>query len=291
MGTAHRARLAGFFLVLALTLVSVPAFAQVDFSGEWYSLWYEDRQEYGSGPDIGDYTGMPVNDANRMRADSEDASWYALPEWQCRPHGVEYMTYGMSDLRISKIVNPITGRLIGFNMHWLRSAVDRDIWLDGRPHPSEYSFRTLEGFSTGTWQGDSLIISVTHSVEDYIRRNGLQRSELSTVTQYLFMDGDFLTWTNIVYDPAYLTEPLIRNLSYRRVPHQQLPAYPCTVVVEEIRERGEVPHHLEGNPYLTEFAAERDLPFEATRGGAETMYPEYQLKLRELYEAAPRQEP
>jgi hypothetical protein len=33
---------------------------------------------------------------------------------------------------------------------------------------------------------------------------------------------------------------------------------------------------------LTEFATKRELPLEAVRGGAETMYPEYQQKLKEL---------
>jgi hypothetical protein len=266
-----------------LTLVNVPLFAQVDFTGEWFHLWYEDPQEYGSGPNIGDYTGMPVNDANRMRGDTEDASWYAQPAWQCRPHGVEYMTYGMSDVRISKIIDPITGRLIGYRMHWLRSARDREIWLDGRPHPSKFAPHTLEGFSTGVWEGDTLVITVTHTIGDYIRRDGLQRSPESVITQHLFMDGDFLTWSNVVYDPGYLTEPLIRNTSYRRVPHQQIPAYPCPTVTEEVRPNGWVAHYLPGtNPYLPEFAAKRGLPLEATRGGAETIYPEYQSRLKQL---------
>ena len=49
--------------VTLLIVLNVPLFGQVDFSGEWFHLWYEDPQEYGSGPNIGDYTGMPVNDA------------------------------------------------------------------------------------------------------------------------------------------------------------------------------------------------------------------------------------
>ena len=37
-----------------------------------------------------------------------------------------------------------------------------------------------------------------------------------------------------------------------------------------------VPHHLPGsNPWVREFAEEYGLPYEATRGGAETLYPEY----------------
>lgn len=37
---------------------------------------------------------------------------------------------------------------------------------------------------------------------------------------------------------------------------------------------------LETNPFLSEFHAKYGLPAEAARGGAETMYPEYQLKIR-----------
>ena len=42
-----------------------------------------------------------------------------------------------------------------------------------------------------------------------------------------------------------------------------------------------VPHYLPGqNPFLHEFADYYGLPFEATRGGKETLYPEYQEKLK-----------
>ncbi len=38
----------------------------------------------------GDYTGLPINEAARMRRETYDASVFALPEWQCRPHGVDF---------------------------------------------------------------------------------------------------------------------------------------------------------------------------------------------------------
>ena len=51
-------------------------------------------------------------------------------------------------------------------------------------------------------------------------------------------------------------------------------------VVEVERPLGAVPHHLPGaNTFLNEFADKYKLPFEATRGGAETMYPEYVQKI------------
>lgn len=271
------------FLVL---FFSTGAFAQVDFSGEWFSVPYEDPMDRRGGPEIGDYSELPINEANRFRGGTNDPSSFAVPEWQCRPHGVDWITFGLSDMRIDKVIDPVTGRLIAYKLHWLRSGFDRYIWLDGRPHPSAYAPHTWEGFSTAMWQGDSLVITVTHAIEDYYRRNGIMRTSDSKMTQILFMDGDWLTWTTIAYDPAYLTEPLIRNASYRRVQHQQMPAYPCPTVVEEVRPKGTVPHFPPGaNPYLSEFATKRGLPLETVRGGAETTYPEYQKKLKELMKA------
>src|ERR1041385_3017491 len=124
--------------VLLLAIRATPALAQVDFSGEWFSIPYEDPMDRRGGPEIGDYTGLPINDANRMRGDTHDPSSFALPEWQCRPHGVDWITFGLSDLRIDKVIDPTTGRLTAWHLHWLRSAYDRYIWMDGRPHPSEY---------------------------------------------------------------------------------------------------------------------------------------------------------
>jgi hypothetical protein len=44
-----------------------------------------------------------------------------------------------------------------------------------------------------------------------------------------------------------------------------------------------VPGFLPGqNPFLTQYADEVGLPLEAVRGGAETTYPEYRAKLRQM---------
>lgn len=47
------------------------------------------------------------------------------------------------------------------------------------------------------------------------------------------------------------------------------------------RAPGKVPHYLPGeNPFLSEFANKYHIPLEAVLGGAETMYPEYQQKMK-----------
>ena len=49
------------------------------------------------------------------------------------------------------------------------------------------------------------------------------------------------------------------------------------------RPYGWVPHHLPGtNTVVQEFSQEYGVPFDASRGGAETMYPEYRKKLQQM---------
>src|SRR5438094_213605 len=59
----------------------------------------------------------------------------------------------------------------------------------------------MEGFSTGKWEGNMLRITTTHMKEDYLRRNGVSRSSFATLSEPLFVHGDYLTWTTIIYDP------------------------------------------------------------------------------------------
>jgi hypothetical protein len=270
------------FAVLLLVCVfaaSAPAFAQVDFTGEWAPRFYEDQPERVAGPELGDYLGLPITDAARMRADTWNAAIQTLPEWQCRPHSADYIWRGPSNLHIWKEVDPVTREITAFHAEWLRS-VDNIYYLDGRPHPSPNAAHTWGGFATAKWEGNVLTVTVTHLKEGYVRRNGVPRSDLATVTEHWIRHGNWLTVVTIVNDPVYLSEPFIRSTDYELDEHQLVPPYPCDVVEEVDRPKGVVPSFLpDSNPSLHDFAAARNLPFEATRGGAETMYPEYRKKL------------
>jgi glyoxylase-like metal-dependent hydrolase (beta-lactamase superfamily II) len=268
----HRSTVSGIFLIV-IACAAAPASAQVDFSGEWAPRMWEDQPERVPGPELGDYLGIPINEAARLRAESWDASIQTLPEWQCRPHSADYIWRGPSNLRISKEVDPVSREITAFHAEWLRS-VDRAIYLDGRPHPPADALHTWAGFSTAKWNGDVLTVTVTHLKEGYLRRNGLPRSDKATLTEHWIRNGDILTVMTIINDPVYLTEPFVRTTDYELDLRQQVPPYPCGVVQEVDRKKGEIPSFLPGaNPYTTEFATRHKLPAAATRGGADTMFP------------------
>jgi len=269
------------FAIAVIALMSLPAFAQMDLSGEWGPRFHEEQPERLGGPEIGDYLGIPINDAARLRADSWDASLLTLPEHQCKPHPADYGVRGPANLRIWKEVDKDSQQLIAYHTHISWQAPERTIWMDGRPHPPEYAAHTWQGFSTGKWEGDVLTVTTTHLKAGWIRRNGIPRSDRGTLTEHWIRHGDYLTLVSIVNDPAYLTEPFIRTTNWVLDPRQQIAPYPCEAVVEVDRPKGSVPHHLPGsNAFLGEFPKRHDLPDGAARGGAETMYPEYQGKMK-----------
>jgi len=126
-----------------------------------------------------------------------------------------------------------------------------------------------------------LTITTTHLKIGWIRRNGIPRSDRATVVEHWIRHENYLTWVVIVTDPVYLTEPFIRSTDFVADPDQQIAPYPCESVVEIQRPRGAVPHHLPGtNTFIAEFADKHNIPREAARGGAETMYPEYRETMK-----------
>ena len=281
MHDARSARFVGIALFVFASLSSVPAFAQIDFSGQWGQRYYEDQEERAPGGELGDYTGLPLNDAARMRADTWDAAIYGLNEWQCRPHSAVYMWRSVHPARIWKELEPITGEIIAIHANF-HDLIERVVYMDGRPHPPEEAAHTWAGFSTGKWEGNMLTVTTTHLKDYIIRRDGVPVSDRTTMIEHWMRHGDFLTIVQIVTDPVYLTEPFIQTtdfvLDLGIVDAPEL----CEVEEEADHPQGWVPHRLPGaSSEEEEFAKKHGLPIEAVRGGAETMYPDYRAKLKQ----------
>jgi len=202
-------------LLFAALLISAPAFAQVDFSGSWAPLYHEDLPDRIPGPELGDYLGLPLNDAARLRADSYDADRISVvPEYECRPHSSDYSMRGLANMRVDTIRDPVTQRIIAFHTRINFQEMERTIWLDGRAHPSEYAAHTWQGFSTGSWEDNMLDIYTTHLKESYLKRNGVPRSDKATFTEHWVRHGNYLTVATVVTDPVFMTEPLVRTQTW-----------------------------------------------------------------------------
>jgi glyoxylase-like metal-dependent hydrolase (beta-lactamase superfamily II) len=273
MGAVTRTAVAS--IVLLITLAAGQAFAQRDLSGEWSARYHEDQEHRIPGPALGDYTGLPINDAARLKADSWDASILSLREHQAKPHPSTYSLRGPANIRITKEFDPVTQETIAYELFGTFGQATRTIWLDGRPHPPPYAAHTWAGFSTGRWEGDMLTVNTTHFKVGWIQRNGVAHSDQATMTEHFIRHGDLLTVVTFVDDPVYLEEPFVRSSNFVLNPSQEIGRSQFDVVDEIAgHPKGYVPHHLPGSPEaqlkLTEFATRHGLPVEAVRGGAET---------------------
>ena len=260
-------------------LVSAPVFAQgqveaaaaatrgqiIDLAGSWANRLHEDWIERAPGPHIGDYSGLPINDEARAYADLYQVSMQNMPERQCILYTSQYIVMGPQNLRIEPEVDPISGAIVALHMTGTVDRAPHTVWMDGRAHPSKNAPHTPGGFSTGVWQGGTVVAQTTHLKAGLVWRNGVPHSDQATITEYYARHGDMLTITMILNDPIYYEEPFIRNATFELDPQTRVLPEPCEPQVEIPRAPGVVPHYLPGeNPYLNEFA--RDIQ-PATRSG------------------------
>ena len=271
----------GGLVVMLAVLAGAPAYAQRDLAGEWAALYHEDQPHRIPGPELGDYTGLPINDAGRLKADSWDASILTLREHQAKPHPSTYSLRGPANIRIRRELDPVTQQTIGYEVFGTFGQATRMLWLDGRPHPPAHAAHTWAGFSTARWDGDALTVFTTHLKAGWLQRNGVAHSDQATMTERFIRHGNVLTVVSIVDDPIYLEEPFIRTTNWVLNPGMEIRRTQFDVVDEVAgRQKGEVPHYLPGSPdalqKLKEFASRHGLPPAAARGGAASTYPEYQ---------------
>ena len=252
-----------------------------DIAGEW--RLDNNEQDTTAQPPLGDYLGIPFNDAGRMRSDTTAESIWGTPEYQCRPHSAPHQWRGLGGARILKEQDPLTRSISVYHIQFMRS-LDRPVFMDGRAHPPAYAPHTWTGFSTGEWVGNTLKITTTHLKDGYLKRGGPQTSDMLTMTEYLTRHDEILTIVTEVDDPIYMDEPYIESTTYTYDTTSTVATETCNA--SSFAENGGtdrhwVPHFLPGqNTALGEWLKTSDwIPVEPTRGGVKTIYPEYRATL------------
>ena len=273
--------------MLALVLLAVSsasALAQTELAGSGAARNHEDALERGGGPYAVDYTGLPLNEDGRAKALSYSTSQLSMIERQCGMWPPFYLAMGPFGMKIWNETDPVTGTTIALKIGAWEDKALQTIWMDGRPHPSKNAPHERGGFTTGTWEGTTLVAYTTHLKAGSIRRNGAPSSDEASMTTYFIRHGDLLTAVEIVEDPIYLTEPEIVSKSFQPDPNPMSPVGPPCVAGYEGVGEGKVPHYLPGtNPSIDELTKFYGIPREATLGGAETMYPEYRKKIKDAF--------
>jgi hypothetical protein len=270
------------------------ASAEVDLSGSWSAVQGEDVQIRVGGPDFVDYTGIPLNDQARAAALSYTPDNISEVDRQCIPYKFHYLLEAYWGPRIWATLDPLTKRVVAWN---LSGSIDRQpttIWMDGRKPPSELAMATPGGFSSGTWRGNTLVVTTTHLQDGLLTRNGVPASDKEVMTTFLTKQDNVLSVTSVIEDPVYLTEPYVLTHIFAEGSNQPISAglgstQPANCMpAEEVPAtlNGNVPSHLTpaDNPSLNVINETYHIPQDAALGGAKTMYPEYSDQIAPKYQ-------
>ena len=260
-----------------LLLACGTAAAQVEIAGSWAARNHEFLT--GDGLPV-DFAGIPLNEEGRMRALSYSQSQLAMVERQCQGWPAFYFVQGPFGLSIWKDTDPLKGNVISYTIGGWEDRAPLTIWMDGRPHPSQYAEHTRAGFTTGTWEGNTLVTYTTHMKAGFLRKTGAPSSDQATMRARFYRYGEILTVLAIVEDPIYLAEPFLISKSFQMSPTPISPIGPPCVTAYEASTGATAPHYLpEKNPFVEEMTAKYGVPVDASIGKPETLYPEYRKQI------------
>jgi hypothetical protein len=194
-----------------------PAPPMVDLAGSWAMANDEELLiRVDPGPELENYTGFPLNAAGRQKALTWNSTIQAGPRapGASAPGAVLDARPG-PNFHMGEVIDAKSRQLVAYTITGLFENANRTIWLDGRPHPSEFAEHLWNGFSTGVWEKGMLKVTTTHMKQAFLQRNGIPSSPYGVMTEYFIRHGDRLLVISQVDDPIYLEEPMVRTSTFK----------------------------------------------------------------------------
>ncbi|HEX4023354.1 MAG TPA: hypothetical protein VHX52_01420 [Steroidobacteraceae bacterium] len=274
---------------LAALLYTGAVQAQIDLTGNWMVESTQDMRKDLNGPFPDNFVGIPVNqqgrDAGAAYSGDERQELYR----ECEPWSAHYIVTGPWGGRFTA-TRDRDGHVLAWNLS--SPAYDRlpmTIWMDGQAQPPPQALHTYAGFTTGEWQGDTLLTLTTHLKDSFIERNGLPASNQETLRLFITRHGDELMAMGIISDPVYLEAPWVVaktfTLNDRGSADEPILHCPPAEVVAGLSDGYHSATELPGDiPGMKQYMPKHyNIPLDAAMGGAQTMYPDFRKKLATEY--------
>ena len=92
--------------------------------------------------------------------------------------------------------------------------------------------RTPLGYSTGYWDGETLVVTTTHVSWPYFDQAGIPQSDQSVLTERFTAveEGSELEYVLVVNDPVNFTAPVTLTKTLLYIPSVELIPFECVVV-------------------------------------------------------------
>jgi hypothetical protein len=169
----------------------------------------------------GEFGGLKLKPAALAATRKWNPYTQLTPENACKPPSIVYALQGPFPIEIFQSDKFIVMKLEYYDMV-------RVIFLDGRQPESDYP-SSPEGFSSGHWEGSTLVVETTHLEPATITNNGLDHTANVRVLERfkLGADGKTLLATQEFEDPAVLENRGVRFIAWRKQPGQHVFPYEC----------------------------------------------------------------
>ena len=169
----------------------------------------------------GNYGGLIPTAAAEAAAKHWNPRDQLKPQNACRSPSIVYALQGPFPIEIFQSDVFIVMKLEYYDMV-------RMIFLDGRKPEADYP-HSMTGFSSGHWEGSTLVVETTHLEAATITNNGLDHSQDIKVTERfrLSADGKVLMATQEYEDPAVIQNRGVRFIAWRKQGGQHVYPYEC----------------------------------------------------------------
>jgi hypothetical protein len=169
----------------------------------------------------GDFGGLKLTPAAVAAAKAWNPYAQLTPENACKPPSIVYAMQGPFPIEIFQSDKFIVMKLEYYDMV-------RMIFLDGRQPEADYPDSKV-GFSSGHWEGSTLVVDTTHLEPATITNNGLDHSAKVHVLERfkLSPDGKTLLATQEFEDPEMLENRGVRFIGWRKQAGQHVFPYEC----------------------------------------------------------------
>ena len=169
----------------------------------------------------GNYGGLIPTPAAQAAIKKWNPRDQLTPQNACRPPSIVYALQGPFPIEIFQ-----SDRFIVMKLEYYDLV--RIIFLDGRKPEADYP-HSMTGFSSGHWEGSTLVVHTDHLEAATITNNGLDHSENMQVTERfrLSPDHEVLMATQEYEDPAMIRNRGVRFIAWRRQAGQHVYPYEC----------------------------------------------------------------
>lgn len=169
----------------------------------------------------GDFGGLKLKPAALEAVGKWNPYNQLTPDNACKPPSIVYAMQGPFPIEIFQSEKFIVIKLEYYDMVRL-------IFLDGRRPESDFPDSDV-GFSSGHWEGSTLVVETTHLEPATITNNGLDHTAHVRVLERfkLSPDGQTLLATQEFEDPAILDNRGVRFIAWRKQAGQHVFPYEC----------------------------------------------------------------